>query len=145
MADTNSSRLLHLVDREAARLRSIAAGETAHRPAPGKWCRREILGHLLDSAFNNHQRFVRAQLTDSLEIPGYAQNDWVRSQGYAEADWGALVVLWEAMNRHIAHVVARIPARALAVPVSIGGQPAMTLEEVVVDYIRHVEHHLGQI
>ncbi len=121
------------------------AGETGRRPAPEKWCRREILGHLLDSAFNNHQRFVRAQLADALDTAGYAQDDWVRVQGYAEADWGALVALWEGVNRHLARVMARIPAASLATPIRIGGQPAVTLEFVVADYLRHVEHHLAQV
>ena len=145
MADTDSSRLLAIVEREAGRLRSLPAAETARRPAAGKWCRREILGHLLDSALNNHQRFVRAQLADSLDIGGYAQDDWVRVQGYAETDWGALVTLWEGMNRRLAEVMARIPAASLPTPIRIGGKPAVTLEFVVADYLRHVEHHLGQI
>jgi hypothetical protein len=145
MADTESSRLLTIVEREVRRLRSMAAAETGVRPAPEKWCRREILGHLLDSAFNNHQRFVRAQLADALDIAGYAQDDWVRVQGYAQADWGALVALWEGVNRHLALVMARIPAAALSRPIHIGGQPPVTLAFVVTDYIRHVEHHLAQI
>lgn len=145
MAQSDSARLRSIVEREAGRLRSIAAGDTGVRPAPGKWCRREVLGHLLDSAFNNHQRFVRGQLTERLEIPGYAQNDWVRCQGYAEADWNELITLWEALNRHLANVIARIPATALSTPVRIGDGALVTLAEVVADYLRHLEHHLAQI
>lgn len=126
-------------------MRAITPRTASKKPGPDKWCRREVLGHLIDSALNNHQRFVRAQLMDSLDIPGYAQNDWVRCQGYAEEDWAALIDLWAALNRHLAHVLDRVPAAALSTPVRIGTDAPTPLEEVIVDYLRHLEHHLGQI
>jgi len=145
MENTNSSRILAIVSRETPRLRAIAPKSATERPQADKWSRKEVLGHLVDSALNNHQRFVRSQLADSLEIPGYAQNDWVRCQGYADADWTGLVELWSSVNRHLAHVVARIPAGKLSTPIRIGGGEPTTLEAVIVDYLRHVEHHLQQI
>jgi hypothetical protein len=68
--------------------------------APGKWSTKEVVGHLIDSAANNHQRFVRAQWTDDLLCPTYAQDEWVRTQRYQEAPWPDLVELFRTYNRH---------------------------------------------
>jgi hypothetical protein len=137
--------ILSFVARALPRFRAIGAPEASRPLAPGKWSRKEIVGHLVDSAVNNHQRFVRALLADSLEFPGYAQNPWVSCQGYAEEDWGALVDLWSLLNRHIAYVVGRIPEAKRSTPCRIGENPGMTLEALVAGYISHVEHHVGQV
>ena len=134
-----------MVDAEEARLRRLASTDTRTGNAPGKWSRREVLGHLIDSALNNHQRFVRAQLVETLEFPGYAQTDWVRCQAYADTDWSALVDLWCGLNRHIARVLDVMPREKLAVPCRIGGGPTTPLGEIIADYLRHVRHHLEQI
>ena len=138
-------RIRQIVDRELVRLRGIPASEAAAAPAPGKWCRKEILGHLIDSTGNNLQRLVRAQQADRLEFPAYAQNDWVRCQGYAEREWESLIDLWAALNRHFAHAVERVPADKDSTMVSVGGAAPMTLDAMVTDYLRHLEHHLEQI
>jgi hypothetical protein len=137
--------ILSIAARAAPRFRSISASEASRPIAPGKWSRKEIVGHLVDSAVNNHQRFVRALLADSLEFPGYAQNLWVSCQGYADEDWETLVDLWGLLNRHIAHLVGRIPEAKRSTPCRIGGNSVLTLEALVADYIRHVEHHVGQV
>ena len=140
-----ASQIRSIVEDESARLGAIPAAETARQASQGKWSRREVLGHLIDSALNNHRRFVLAQLSGSLETPGYAQADWVRCQGYAESDWDSLIELWSSLNRHLANVVERIPAAALSAPCRIGESAPVPLSEVVVDYVRHLKHHLGQI
>ena len=145
MTQADGPRLRALVEKEGRRLHAVAPAEAAAVPAAGTWCRKEVLGHLLDSAFNNHQRFVRAQLTAPLSFPGYAQDDWVRCQRYAAEEWQDLVTLWEAVNRHIAWVIEGIPAAALSAPVRIGEGDMVTLAAVVTDYLRHLEHHLAQI
>jgi hypothetical protein len=145
METAHSERLLAIIAREEPRLRALPDEETARRPAPGKWCSREILGHVIDSASNNHQRFVRAQLGADLSFPGYAQDDWVRTQAYEAEPWADLVTLWAALNRHLAHMVGSIPASRLSTPCSIGGKPPITLEALIADYVRHLEHHLEQI
>jgi hypothetical protein len=126
-------------------LRAIPARDAESRPAPGKWSKKEILGHLIDSAANNHQRFVRAQLEDPLVFPGYAQEFWVNSQGYQEAAWGELIDLWAAYNRQLARVIAQIPAEKLEHSCRIGDSNPVTLDFLVRDYVRHLEHHLRQI
>ena len=121
------------------------ANAAARRPAPNTWAPKEVLGHLLDSAANNHQRFVRAQQVDALVIAGYDQNHWVKSQGYIDADWPHLVALWMHLNLHLADVIARIPSGKYAVPCTIGDDASVTLEFVVVDYLAHLKHHMAQI
>ena len=118
---------------------------TARRPDPRTWSPKEVLGHLIDSAANNHQRFVRAQEVDALSLPGYEQNHWVRSQGYNDADWPHLVALWTHLNLHLADVMARIPTDRYSVPCTIGESAAVTLEFVIVDYLNHLKHHMAQI
>jgi hypothetical protein len=134
-----------IVERETARLRGLAEPAASRRPAEGKWCPKEILGHLADSAVNNQQRFVRAALEGTLAIPGYAQDGWVSVQRWADEDWQAIVGLWVALNRHLAHVLAGLPAAALSAQCRIGDRPPVTLEAVARDYLRHLEHHLAAL
>ena len=140
----------------AAELRQVAnsfsqellaadARAAARRPAPGTWSPKEVVGHLIDSAANNHQRFVRAQQGDALALPGYEQDHWVAAQGYQDADWPHLVALWTHLNLHLADVMARIPPAKYAVPCVIGDDAPVTLEFVVIDYLRHLRHHMAQI
>ncbi|RPJ37254.1 MAG: DinB family protein [Deltaproteobacteria bacterium] len=129
----------------APRLREMTEGEVAHKPSPDRWSKKEILGHLIDSACNNHQRFVRTQLEGRLSFPGYEQEGWVRCQRYASADWQVLIDLWAAYNRHLAEVIARLPAAALSVECWIGGGEPVTLAWLVEDYLRHLDHHLSQL
>ena len=129
---------------------------TRKRPQPGKWCPREIIGHLIDSASNNHQRFVRAQLQEDLVFPGYAQDEWVSAQKYRDAPWPELLDLWRSFNLHIARVMEAAPeeqrlrARArhnlheLAWQPLPRNQPA-TLDYFMADYVAHLKHHLHQI
>ncbi len=132
---------------ENARPRLLLADEadTALRPHPGKWSAREIIGHLIDSATNNHQRFVRAQagLTD-LQAYRYAQNHWVSVQQYQTEDWQSLVSLWYFYNLHLAHVIAAVPEEYLDLSLDVWDEPA-TLRFVAEDYVRHLQHHLNQI
>jgi hypothetical protein len=144
------------VEEAAARLLSMSEDEAAARRAEGKWSAKEVVGHLIDSAANNHQRFVRAQFQETLVFPGYAQEDWVRAQGYADEPWPLLVNLWKSYNLHLAHVIGRAPAgerlRVRAqhnlheigfAPVS-ADEPA-TLEHLMRDYVGHLKNHLRQI
>src|SRR5688572_22799550 len=90
------------------RLRAISDADSARPRAPGKWSPREIIGHLIDSASNNHQRFVRATGQDDLVFPGYAQEAWVSLQQYAATPWDELLGFWLSFNRHIARVMAAV-------------------------------------
>jgi DinB superfamily len=119
--------------------------DTSARPSPDKWAKKEILGHLLDSASNNHQRFVRASLQGSLTFPGYDQNALVDLQNFAEIDWNFLVDFWAAYNRFLAHVINNLPAEAAKVACNIADHEPATLEWIASDYVAHLKHHLNQI
>jgi hypothetical protein len=130
----------------------LALGDASGVPrAPGQWSRREILGHLVDSAINNYSRFVRGQLEESLVFPGYAQEAWVRVGGYQEAQLEELVMLWQALNSRIAAVMEATPEQArsrLVTPDAGGGvtvTESLTLEQLMSDYVAHLNHHLEQI
>ncbi len=140
-----AGELVRVVDETAAKLRRLRDAEAAARPAPGKWSRKEIVGHLLDSSCNNLQRFVRAQAVSEFEFPGYEQDHWVRAQDHQARPWEELIELWRLANRHLAHVMTRIPKEKLAVPCRISTQPPMTLGELVEDYLVHFKHHLAQL
>lgn len=113
--------------------------------APGKWKRVEVLGHLIDSASNNHQRFVRALLQDSIDLPAYDQEGCIRVVDPAGFGVERLLCLWVDYNLLIAHIMERIPASKLATPCRIGEAEAVTLEFLVNDYNAHLKHHLDQI
>lgn len=143
------------VDDAAARLLALSSAQAAARPAPGTWSPKEVIGHLIDSASNNHGRFVRAQLQDDLVFDGYEPDDWVRVQGYQERPWADLILLWQAFNHHIAHVMETTDAGALARPrarhnldqlawQSVGADQSATLEYFMRDYVDHLKHHLRQ-
>ena len=138
------------------RLREIPAADSRQKSAPDDWAPIEILGHLVDSAANNHQRFVRAQFTDDLVYPGYEQNQWVSSQKYADESWPELIQLWSSYNLHLHHVASVIPASILAKPRAthnldqiafnlVDKKEAATLEYFIRDYVDHMRHHLDQI
>jgi hypothetical protein len=132
---------------ERARVRFEGWGETdvgAGRGA-GKWVRKEILGHLIDSAVNNHQRAVRAQLASPFVGPGYDQEAWVSLHRYRERPWADLVALWVALNDHLAAVIESLPPEKRQTPCTIGDRPPAPLEWWMQDYLHHLKHHLGQI
>lgn len=128
----------------AQQLNTISPEQANVARAPGKWTRKEILGHLVDSATNNHQRFVRVPLQADVALPGYQQNDWVSAQHYQDYDWSQLVSLWHLYNLHLLHIIKYIPSDKLQNTFSLNGE-TLELEFVVRDYLRHMKHHLAQI
>ena len=153
---TVETELRETVTAVTPRLLTLSEAEAGHPPAPGKWAPKEVIGHLIDSASNNHQRFVRARFTEDLVFPGYQQEEWVKAQHYASAPWTQLVGLWSSFNLHLARVIEATPPAVRqkprarhnlhelawkAVPQS---EPA-TLEYFMRDYVDHLRHHIAQI
>jgi hypothetical protein len=138
------------------RLLGLSEAEASRQPAPGKWSPKEVIGHLIDSASNNHQRFVRAGFTEDLVFPGYQQEKWVEVQRYGDAPWAEIVGLWSGFNRHLARVIEATPVAVrqklrvrhnlheLAWKAVPQDQPA-TLEYFMRDYVGHLRHHVAQI
>ena len=133
------------VDRAAAYFRSLSEADVTRGRGSGKWVKKEILGHLIDSAANNHQRFVRAQFADPFIWPGYDQRAWVPVHRYRERPWAELVDLWVALNRHVAAVIEAVPAQKLQTSCIIGDSEAASLDWWMRDYLRHLKHHLAQL
>jgi hypothetical protein len=153
---TCARRLRDALAAAEPRLRAISDADSARPRAPGKWSPREIIGHLIDSAANNHQRFVRATMQDDLVFPGYEQERWVSLQRYATTPWKELLDFWFSYNRHIARVMAAVPdeprlrVRAkhnlddIATHAPKTPEQA-TLDYFMLDYVDHLEMHLRQI
>ncbi|HEV7388008.1 MAG TPA: DinB family protein [Gemmatimonadaceae bacterium] len=148
--------LREAVERAATNLHQMSDEDSRRQPKPGKWCPREVIGHLIDSASNNHQRFVRAQFKDDLLFDGYEQDAWVSLQKYRDAPWDELIDLWRNFNLHIARIMQsapydeRVRKRALHNLDEIAWRPVprdepVTLDYFMSDYVGHLKHHLAQI
>lgn len=109
------------------------------------WTRKQVLGHMIDSAANNHQRFVRAALDGSYTGPFYAQEGWVKAHGYEQMPWSTLLEWWRIYHEILKAVVARIPEDRFAAICRVGSDAPVTLRFLVEDYIAHQKHHLEQI
>jgi len=133
------------IDGALPRLRDISEAAASADRGAGKWVGKEILGHLIDSAANNQQRFVRAPFSDPFVWPGYEQNAWVSANRYRDRPWTELVELWAALNRHVAYAIEAVPASALQTQCRIGDNEPVALEWLMRDYLRHLRHHLVQI
>ncbi|HKZ77445.1 MAG TPA: DinB family protein [Pyrinomonadaceae bacterium] len=144
------------VEASSQRLLLISEEQSGSPRAPGKWSPKQIIGHLIDSASNNHQRFVRAQFSDDLTFAGYDQEAWVRVQDYDKEEWALLVQLWKYYNLHLLHVMAAVPEKSLARPrhrhnldqIAWKGVPQnepVTLLYFMRDYVAHLKNHLNQI
>jgi hypothetical protein len=141
---------------ESARLLAMDENRASHKPAPGKWSPKEIVGHLIDSASNNHGRFVRAQQNEDMVFEPYDQDFWVSAQRYQDREWHDLVSLWNDLNTHIASVVAVISPECLSRQRTVHNldrvgfrtvprSSPVTLDYFVRDYLVHMKHHLAQI
>jgi hypothetical protein len=129
----------------ADKLRQIDDAAASIKPAPDKWSKKEILGHLIDSAANNHQRFVRLQLMPRLELPGYEQDGWILVQHYQERPWKEIIDLWQIYNTHLAGVIRHVDPKALKNMWRAPEGQDVDLEFIIRDYVVHMRHHLDQI
>jgi hypothetical protein len=143
--EKTAGRLRQLLLQGRRDLRRIDESNASMSAGTEEWNAKQILGHLIDSASNNHQRFVRALTQPQLEWPNYEQEPWVEAQRYRGADWETLVKLWTAYNRHLLWVVLHIPEEKIGTICRIGDNPPMTLGELIGSYADHLEHHLNQI
>jgi hypothetical protein len=112
---------------------------------PGGWTRKQIAGHLLDSATNNRQRFVRAAIDGQYAGPGYAQDAWVAAHGYAQRDWATLLHWWVTEHEILAAAVDGIPEERLAAQCRVGDGEPVTLRFLIEDYLAHQRHHFAQL
>jgi hypothetical protein len=111
----------------------------------GGWTRKQIVGHLLDSAANNHQRFVRAAIDGQYAGPKYAQDAWVAAHGYGDESWETLLRWWQAEHEILAAVVERIPEERLEAMCVVGDDAPVTLRFLIEDYLNHQRGHFTQL
>jgi hypothetical protein len=137
--------LRQLIERVPGRLEELEKEKVERKPTPSTWSPKEELGHLLDSAANNHQRIVRAQLENSPTMPGYDQNGWVAVHAYQRRDWRELIELWRALNRQLLAAAEAVPESAWSRTLTVAGSEPLTLQFVFDDYVAHMMHHLQHI
>ncbi|QUY57996.1 DinB family protein [Chryseobacterium arthrosphaerae] len=138
--------LKNIIDAELLRFQNISEEEWMYKSAPEKWSRKEIIGHLCDSAFTNIRRFVVTQYKENENIV-YDQNVWVKAQNYQNVPTAELIALWKALNYQIVHVVENIPDEALqrTCDTTKTEPQRFTLEYIINDYVDHLQHHLKAI
>jgi hypothetical protein len=144
MSQELAHRLRQRITDELPYLYSIPEADAASKPA-SKWSRKEELGHLIDSASNNHLRFVQGALQPEYRGPGYDQHACVQLHGYQDLSWADVLALWRSYNLLLAELIARIPADKLTTPCIIGDGAPVTLRFVIEDYILHLRHHVDHI
>jgi len=137
--------LRDLLQRVPSRLERLPKDKVETRPTPSSWSPKEELGHLLDSAANNHQRIVRAQFENNLAMPGYEQNRWVAAHAYQRRDWRELIEVWQALNRQLLAAAEAVPDFAWSRTLTVAGSEPLTLQFVFEDYVTHMLHHLQHI
>jgi hypothetical protein len=142
------------VDEGLAIVAAAPESATTITAKSGGWCAREVLGHLIDSACNNHRRFIINQTADTLIVDPYDQEEWTSRQHYAGRPAAELVALWAAYNRHLAHVIEAMPEDVamrvrgdgqLDFPFTESRSTAATIANLADDYVGHLRHHLRQI
>ena len=145
MTQDLSLLLTQTIERELPNLRALDEQRASTPRGPGKWSPKEELGHLIDSAANNHMRFARGAMQPEVRDPGYAQEEWVRLHGYSEMRWESIVNFWFEYNTFLTRLVERIGPDRLTISCFIGGNAPVTLEFVIEDYILHMQHHIDQL
>lgn len=145
--DRLASDIENAVDEPCNQFRSLPEETIEVRSNPGDWSVKEIVGHLVDSASNNHQRFVRLQVADGLVFPDYSQDNdaWVLIQRYQEAPWDDLLALWRYFNLHLARVIRSVNERCIDHIWVVDEDTSITLGELMIDYLSHLKDHLKQI
>lgn len=140
-----AQHLQETIEKVLPLLHKIKDADATVKPAPDKWSAKEIMGHLVDSACNNHQKFVRTIQEDGIKFPPYEQDAWVNIQRYNDIPWNELLQLWQVYNHHIAHIMRQIPDAALPNRIQIGKSEPFTLDFIVRDYPEHMKHHLLEV
>jgi hypothetical protein len=109
------------------------------------WSIKEIVGHLIDSVSNNHQRLCRYIPGDVLHFPGYDQEACVNRANYRELDFDLLYTLWHHYNLLLFQLYYHIPEKDMDSEIKVGDRPAMSLRDLMTDYFAHMEIHEKQI
>lgn len=143
MIEKAINRLNFIIDKAPSILTEIGEENMSAKSLPTKWSKKEIIGHLIDSATNNHQRFVRGQFEHNPEIR-YDQNKWNEFSFYQEIDSNQIISFWTIYNRQLLEIISRISTENLKKQIKVGDN-LLTIEFLIVDYVEHLDHHLKQV
>jgi aryl carrier-like protein len=138
-------KLKEVLAKAPALLSAMPPEEAGRPPAPGKWSRKQELGHLIDSACNNHQRIVLAQLEEEPSLADYDGDRWVALHNYQQMEWQQIVECWRAMNEQLVRAASAISPQAANRKLTVGKGKPITLDFLVNDYLNHLLHHLRHI
>ncbi len=138
-------RLEKILKETPKKMQGFSETKATEHQLMGQWSKKEELGHLIDSAANNHQRFVRMQIDNYLQLPQYKQNEWVDVQKYNERKWVDVIELWLTYNKQILHVIKNANSLKLRNEASFPDHGTLTLQFLMDDYVDHMEHHLKRI
>ena len=139
-------RLREIIRNSTPQLEAVSDADASWKQDANVWSPKEILGHLVDSAMHNHERFVGIALNEKLEFAGDDQNAWVNFQAWQDRPWLEIVALWNAYNLHIAWLIEQLPENSLEREATVFlSRKTVTLKWLVEHYVQHLEHHLGQI
>jgi len=147
---SNNKELLSLIEEWEPKLLSLSEDIISGRRNSQNRTIRQIVGHMVDSASNNTHRIVHLQYRESpLDFPNYASNGnnnrWIAIQNYQEEDWFTLVQVWKYSNFHIMHVIENADRSKLANHWHYSETKLISLEEGIIDYLRHFKLHLDEI
>jgi len=147
MITQSIERLQFLCETIPALLNKIDEKNFTTKPSPEKWSKKEIIGHLVDSATNNHHRFVRGQFEQIPKIT-YDQDKWNKHNFYQQMDSRLLIAFWTIYNKQLLALIKLIPKESLVNQVEtgeLGEKSKMSIGFLIEDYVEHLEHHLRQV
>jgi hypothetical protein len=139
------AKLSEILTKAPELLSAISAEHAAKHEAPDKWSKKQELGHLVDSACNNHQRVVRAQLETEPSLPDYDGDRWVALHDYQGMEWNEIIGRWRVLNEQLVRAASAISQQAAERKLTVGGGNPITLSFLVNDYVDHLLHHLRHI
>ena len=120
--------------------------QLAAKPKPVQWSKKEILGHLIDSARYNLRRITEIHIKPKpYQIIDYEQDELVVVNDYQRAETKDLVMLWVGLNRQIIHIIRELNEKTVQVQAKLPNQKTTSLLFLINDYLEHLEHHIKQI
>lgn len=136
-----------IISEYAKKISAIPETEFSAKPLPNKWSKKEVVGHLIDSAQNNLRRFICGQYESAPPKITYDQDRWVASNNYQATDSSEVIALWNLTNKRIVAILRQMPPSAYAMTCNTGKTDTQlySLEWLAADYVRHMKHHLNQI
>lgn len=135
--------LLNIVDEFAAKCDLIPDELFSLKVSPGKWSKKEVIGHLIDSAQNNLRRFICGQYETVPPRIVYAQDFWVNASNYQQMPKDDVIQLWKLLNRQIANILVQMPAENYQKQCETN--QLHSIEWLAIDYVKHLKHHLNQV